>query len=256
MGGVIDELISRHHSIAMTDKDIVKQLKGLKQIKPDQAWVSSVKTQIIGAQSSQSILDVFSGVFSYKKLAYASLSLVVFLVSAFGFAQSTVPGDFLFPIKRIAEKSQGALLGSADQSNHNLDIANNRLQELTVIVEENRAGNITPAIQEYKESVSEVTKSLANNTGTFKDIAVRVKSLQVTKTNLETLGVVMVQESDNLNNALAPLVENEIKVLDTLSASESLTTDQEIRLVEVKSHYKKGEYTAALEKILLITNLK
>ncbi len=234
----------------MSDKDLVKQLKSLKDIKPNQAWVSSVKIQIIGEQSSPSIFEVFSGVFNQRKLAYASLSLVVFLVSAFGFAQSTVPGDLLFPIKRIAERSQGSLLGSADQSNYNLDLANSRLQELTVIVEEKRTGNIAPAIQEYKDSVSEVTKSLAVNTGSFKDVAVRVKSLQETKTNLETLGVIMVEQSDQINDALASLVKNEIQSLEKTT----LNDEQTKTLEQIKRMYDKGGYSGALEMLLMINS--
>ncbi len=236
----------------MVDKDIVKQLKGLKQIKPNQAWVSSVKNQIIGEQSNPSILDVFSGVFNHKRLAFAGFSLVLFLVSAFGLAQSAMPGDLLFPIKKMAERSQGALLSSANQSNFNLDIANNRLQELVTIARENRAGNMAPAIQEYKKSVNEVTKSLASNTGTFEEIAVRIKTLQETKVDLETLGVIMVDPSDQINDALASLVKNEIQDLEKVT----LNDNQKDTLEEIKKMCGKGGYSGALEMLLMIKSGK
>ncbi len=238
----------------MNDKELIAKLQELRQIKPSQNWVLSLKSQIIGEQPKITVFDVLSRVFSQRKLAYATLVLLVIIIGTFGFAQNTVPGDFLFPVKKIAEKSQGALLTSVDQSNYNLDIVNKRLGELANIIKENKTGNIAPAIQEVKDGIAQTVKDMPNNANDFTSIATRVQKIQQTKTEVEILGVIMLQESDDLNNALAPLVENEIKVLDKLSKAETLTLQQEIRLVEVKSHYKKGEYTASLEKILLITN--
>ena len=128
------------------------------------------------------------------------------------------------------------------------------LNELASIIKENKTGNITPAVQEIKDGIAQVVKDMPNNANDFTSVAARVQKIQQTKREVETLGVIMLEESNDLNNAIAPLVENEIKALSKLSDSGSLTLEQEIRLVEVKSHYKKGEYTASLEKILLITN--
>lgn len=239
----------------MNDKQLIAKLQELRQIKPSQNWVVSLKRDIVGESTTRStIFEILPGLFSQKKLAFAAVAVFVVLVGLFGFAQNTAPGDFLFPIKKIAEQSQGALLTGVEQSKYNLEIANRRLEDLANIIESNKTNKIAPAVQEVKETINEIANNLPKNAANFREIAVGVKKIQETKRTVETLGVVMVEESDKLNDALAPLVENEIKVLDKLSKAETLTLEQEIRLVEVKSHYKKGEYTAALEKILLIIN--
>lgn len=240
----------------MQEKEIISKLHELKQIKPSSYWVVSLKKEIIGEQPKVSTFNVLSGMIFQRKLAYATISLVIMVVGVFGFAQYTVPGDLLFPMKKLTEQSQGALLTSADQSNYNLDIVNKRLGELADIIKENKTNNIASAVQEVKDGMTQVAKDMPDNANDFTNIATRVQKIQQTKTEVETLGVIMLQESNELNNSLAPLVENEIKVLSKLSDSVTLTLEQEIRLVEVKSHYKKGEYTASLEKILLITNLQ
>ncbi|MBU2540217.1 hypothetical protein KJ786_03590 [Patescibacteria group bacterium] len=236
----------------MQEKEIISKLHELKQIKPSTNWVVSLKKQLIGEQPKISVFDVLSGMIFQRKLAYATISLVIMVVGVFGFAQYTVPGDLLFPMKKITEQSQSALLSLSDQSNYNLDIVNKRLGELAIIIKENKTNNIAPAVQEVKDGIAQAVKDISNSTNDFTNIATRVQKIQQTKREVETLGVIMLQESNNLNDALASLVENEIKVLSQLSDSETLTLEQEIRLVEVKAHYKKGEYMAALEKILLI----
>jgi len=238
----------------MNEKQLIAKLQELRQIKPSKDWAVSLKKEIIGEEKKASILEVLPQMIFHHKMAYATVTVFAILIGLFGFAQNTVPGDFLFPVKKIAEKSQGALLFGVEQSKYNLDIANRRLEELTQIVKENKTQNLGPAIQEFKDTINEAVKTLPKDASDFEEIATQVQQLQRNKRNLETLGVVVTEESNTLNNALAPLVENEIKTLSGLSDSGSLTLEQEIRLVEVKSHYKKGEYTAALEKILLITN--
>jgi len=251
----------------MNDKQLIAKLQELKQIKPSKDWVVSLKKEIIGEQPKfgspayakasvgrqiLTIFEVLPKVLFQKKLAYAFAFCLVVLIGMFGFAQNTLPGDLLFPVKKIAEQSQGALLSGVEQSKYNLDIANRRLEDLANIIKTNRTGNITPAIQEVKETVNEIAKNMPSNPDDFTGIATRVQKIQQTKREVETLGVIMLQESETLNDALAPLVGNEIESLEKTTLNET----QQQTLTEIKAHYTKGEYTAALEKILLITNLK
>jgi len=235
----------------MNDKKLIAKLQELRQIKPRKDWVVLLKKEIVGERSRTTVFNVLPRTIFHHKLVYATISVFVILVGLFGFAQNTVPGDLLFPVKKIAEQSQGALLTSMDQSNYNLDIVNKRLGELANIIKENKTGNIAPAVQEIKDGIAQVVKDMPNNANDFTSIATRVQKIQQTKREVETLGVIMLQESNELNNALAPLVENEIKALDQAT---NLSLEQQARLVEIKSHHEKGEYMAALEKILLITN--
>ncbi|MBU3934556.1 hypothetical protein KKC00_01160, partial [Patescibacteria group bacterium] len=100
----------------MNDKDLIKTIKGLNQIKPSKDWVVSLKRDIVGERSKTTVFNVLPRSIFHHKLAYATITFSVILVGLFGFAQDTVPGDFLFPVKKIAEKSQGALLSGTEQS--------------------------------------------------------------------------------------------------------------------------------------------
>ncbi|MBU4274832.1 hypothetical protein KKE19_03390 [Patescibacteria group bacterium] len=237
----------------MQDKQLIAKLQELRQIKPRKDWVVSLKKEIVGEQSRTTVFNVLPRSIFQHQLAYVTITVFAILIGLFGFAQNTVPGDLLFSVKKITEKSQGALLTSVDQPNYNLDIVNKRMEDLTSIIKENKTSNIVSAIQEIKDGIAQVVKDMPNNANDFTSIATRVQKIQQTKREVEILGVIMLQESNELNNALAPLIENEIKALDQAT---NLSLEQQARLVEIKSHYEKGEYTAALEKILLITNLQ
>lgn len=244
----------------MEDKQLIAKLQQMRQIKPDAGWVVLAKNQILAKEKSvnnnsvMTVFQVLADSLFQRKLAYATLMVMVILVGTFGLVQTTVPGDMLFDIKKMTENARGALMSSVDQPKYNLEIANRRLEDLATVIKENKTSNVASAIQEFKNTINEAVRNLPEDANDFKGIAEGVKKIQESKSIVETLGVIMLNESETLNGALAPLVNNEIKVLDALSKSDSLTLAQEIKLVEAKSHYKKGEYTAALEKILLITN--
>jgi len=237
----------------MNEKDLIKKLQGLKEIQPNKDWAISLKAQIVGEQRKATIFEVLPQMFLQRKLAYATISVFAVVLGVVSFAQYTVPGDLLFSVKKATEQSQGALLVGANQSGYNLDIAKRRMEELAVVIKDNKKANIAPAIREAQDSIAQVIKDTPNNASDFTSIAARVQEIQQAKREAETLGVVIVEESDQLNSALAPLVENEIKALDQ---STSLDENQLVALEEIKANYEKGEYTAALEQILLITNSK
>lgn len=230
----------------MSDKDLVKKLQGLKDIKPNQAWVSSVKTQIIGVQSSPSIFEVFSGVFSQRKLAYASLSLVVFLVGLFLVSFVTFT-----PSKETAEKLSPALLAAISQSKYDLGVANEKLESLTEATKAKKVEDIIVAIKEANDSIlsasKTITKEIVSNPNALKEIADGVKKIDENKKTLATLGV-LVDSDFQLNNVLQPLVLNEIEGLEKATLSD----DQLITLKEIKGLYKQGQYVETLEKILLM----
>ena len=236
----------------MEDKALISQLKGLKQIEPSNAWVVSVRKQIVGEQEKTSFLNVFPVLFSAKKLAYASLTLILFVLGTLGFAQYTVPGDFLFPVKKITE-SQASLLSGVNQTRNNLDIASRRLDDLTSVVRDNKTANLASAMQEMKDSIGEAVRSLSveikDNPGSLRQVAMQVKQIEDKKKDLETLGVVMQNnEMMGLNNVLIILLQGEIASLDNASLNE----DQQKELQEIKELYFNADYSEALEKVLMI----
>jgi hypothetical protein len=232
----------------MQDKDLISKLQELRQIKPSQDWVVSLKKQIIPGKPGfrvqiSSVLEVLPRLFQ-KKLAYATITLAAVLFGLFGVSMSTVPGDLLFPVRRIAEKSQGVLLSGADQSKYNLEIANKRLEELATIVRTNKTNNIASAIQEVKQSVADAAKDLNNNPQDLDETASQI-------TNSATLAMLNNSQVSQISDALMPITVQQL--IQSLEKT-TLTENQQKTLVEVKDLYDKGNYNDALVRVLYLSH--
>lgn len=255
----------------MEETKLINKLKELQQIKPRKEWVFLVKNQILadakpafaesfGEAKKESIFGVLRflpALIYQRKLAYAFATLLFVMVGMFGFAQYTMPGDALFSVKKLTEQSQTAFVSQENQLKNNFEIASRRLDDLTQVVKDNRMSNIAPAIREFQASISEATKNLIGSIGqkdsqTMKDIALQIKKIEANKKQLQTLGVDLgdTQESKDLNDALAPLVQREIDDLEKTS----LTEEQLNKIQAIKDLFTDGKYSDALEEILTLNN--
>ena len=245
----------------MTEKDLIKKIKELRQIEPRKDWVVFAKKEILGEEARSwkeqfsDILEIFPRIIFQRKLAYAVLTMLLILVGTLGFAQNTVPGDLLFSVRKITEKTQAVFV--SEKAKYDLEIANKRLEDLTKVAEANRVENIASAINEFQASVSKAAKSLAKeelkeDPETIKEIALEVKKINDLE-KVKSLGIV-IEGSEELDNALAQVyqmyTEREIERLE----NSTLTEEQEKLLEEAKAEYENGNYSEALEKVLLISN--
>lgn len=226
----------------MEQKQLIKKLQELRQIKPNQDWVALTKKQLLGAGEKTNILETFSGFFALKTLAYASLSVLLIFAGVLAVAQYSLPGNPLFSIKKITEYSKATIWPGVDQSKYSLVLANKRLSDLSAIVSTRQKQDIPQGINEFKESVANIAGNI--DTGDR-------PALQQIVTRVEVLGAMInnTQDGSQLNSALAPLVDKEISDLE----GSSLTPGQTAQLDKIKEMYDKGEFTLALENLLLIT---
>ena len=250
----------------MLEKDLIKKIKELKQIKPKQEWVISCKEEIIGKSPttkerfSAAISDVFY-VFNYRQILKPALATALFagfLIGVFTMAQNTLPGDFLYSAKKITEQIKLSFTSEQEKPKVQLAITNKKLQELTEVAEANLGKNLAPAIEEVKHSIAEAAKNLPQP----KEIedAVKIKQ-EITKLSestqeIKTYGVITddidkelgVLEK-NYEENLQPIVEREIQNLE----NQTLTEAQEELLSEAKVYLEDGSYSQALEKIWLLS---
>jgi hypothetical protein len=127
----------------MNKLELSDTIKQLKEIKPRQEWVSLLRSEILTpaenkapvaqndifvAEKKDKDLGYVSDVMSQRRFAYASATFVFMVVAFLGFARYTMPGDALYPIKKVAEQ----------QIQTPLKIAQNRSDELIKIVKENK----------------------------------------------------------------------------------------------------------------------
>lgn len=239
----------------MDDKELIGKIKELRQIKPNQNWVFLTKNRILGQeqqmgesrvsfQPASSIISVLRG-FALKP-AYVGLVAVLVIFGLFGFAQNSVPGDYLYTIKRISEKSQELFASDEERAQISLELVHKRLEELNKIVEANQAKKLAPAIKEFQGSLSEA----ANNfSGSDKGAVKRVVELRKRTQELESRGVVI---GDGALERLE--LESLVSVLEGLIGdleNRSLTEKQELLLDKMKELIDEGEYSAALELYLI-----
>jgi len=227
----------------MREKELIAKIRELRQIKPNKDWVILTKSQILG-QEPKMDLSLF-----FRRSVWASLTLFIILFLVFIIAQNSLPGDLLYPIKKITERSQAVFVSEDEMPKVQLELANKRLEELTKIAETNQVKKLAPAINEFQASISEAAKKIATaKKPDLKEITKETKKIEEGKQKVEALGIV-IGETEELDNTLASIVEREIKELE----GRSLTEAQEEILAQAKENFEAGNYSQAMEKILILS---
>jgi len=235
----------------MTNQDLVKKLQILKDVKPRKDWVILTKSQILGPEIVRDRVSIWT-FFRYRPLyrpVLVTLVTLAVLMGAFSFAQYSLPGDILYPIKRVVEKSQAVFVSEKELPGYNLEIVNKRLEELNKIAETNQVKKLAPAMSEFQANVSEAAKNLAKVQKVDKEIVARAQKLEETKQKVEKVLATKI-ETEELDNVLKQIVEREIKALEEQTLNE---TQQEV-LFQIKEDFEAGNYYQALEEIRDITH--
>jgi hypothetical protein len=237
----------------MTDQELINQIKSLKEIKPNQNWVSFVKSEILNQEEKHSITfaELVSRMFQ-PRFAFAPVMVLMLLVGI-GLAKDSLPGDALYSVKKVTEKGEAMFFVSKDQlPNYKLEMANRRLEELTKIAQINEVKRLVPAISAFQANMNEAASNLTETKDVnIQEIVNQTKKIAENREKVEALGIV-IGETDNFDNALKQLVEREINTLD----NQILNEDQQIILTEIKESYDAGLYSQALEKILLLSYIE
>jgi len=174
--------------MAMQEKDLIKELKDLKEIKPNQDWVFWLKSNILQTKPQSSLynkpkvkLAVFSFISKYQKVAIPSL-LTFFLVSSFAFAQTTLPGSVLYPIKTLTQNAKIYLASENTKPVVRLEVAKARMEDLSKVENHEEeisviAKNIGKDLEIVPEEIKKIDKKqVALNIS--KDIQERSKNLK------------------------------------------------------------------------------
>ncbi len=258
----------------MVEGDFINKIRGLRQIRPSKNWVvltkkrifeeESIKEPIIAQQIHRGRASTDSSFVSLNRLfgeirvvfnhkfAFATVFSLIILFGVLGFAKSSLPGDFLFPIKRMAEKGQAIFISQKDQSDYDLEMAQKRLKDLTKVIQDNSVEKLAPAINEYQANVSKIADNLTKERDSEKirEMVLKVQELDNQEKQLETLGAV-IGENEEMNKAYAQqLIETLEPFIEDLKNS-SLTEEQQKVLVEVEKDLTNKDYQDALLKLLI-----
>ncbi|HDZ54321.1 MAG TPA: hypothetical protein ENI19_00630 [Candidatus Nealsonbacteria bacterium] len=240
----------------MTEAEFIKKIQELKQIKPRKDWVVLIKRELFSQEAvsyrgrASVFLEIFPWLFHHYKPALATfVFLGIMTIAVFGFAQNALPGDFLYTFKKASEKGQAVFVSETDKPKAQLELANRRLEELVEIAVTNQTSKLASAINEVQASAIQAAKNLRTPKKITKEIVEQTKKIEENKQKVEALGI-LIGETKELDNALAQLVEREIKDLESRTLSE-----EEAELLEqAKEDYTAGNFSAALETVWLISN--
>jgi len=238
----------------MNEEQLINKIKQLKTIAPNNDWVLANKTDLLGKERS------FDWGFAFKP-ALVGVSLFA-VVAAFNLSQNSLPGEWLFTLKKITEKGNIAFSSNDKKTIANFEIANERLKELTLITKNNDVRKIAPAINEFQSTIKDVTKEISKvyvtdkkvNDGLIKE----ADSLEKTK---EVVGQTLASEFggqayDEYRVAMARVrikaakdLIKKLRLVD-LSAEDNLKLDQmNDDLDTAKTNLENKEYNSAFKII-------
>lgn len=246
-----------------TEKQLISKLQELRQIKPSNDWVVFTKEQVLGEEKPvpgfsfiSFIREIQRGerfIFQHKP-AFASLLVLAILFGLFGFAQNSVPGDTLFSIRKITEKSQAVFISQEEQPNYDFEMVQKRLEDLVKIAQKNSVKNLAPAINEYQANVSKVAENIAKEKDVkkVKEMVLKMKGLENKKAELKSLGIVGIEENEELDKTYAQKIIEMLEFLVEDLENRSLTEQQQETLTELEKDLADRDYEEALIKLLNI----
>jgi hypothetical protein len=235
----------------MEEKQIIAQLKEIREIKPGQEWTKDTKSYVLGTIQPQE--KIFSGVFSMPFFKMPKLQpamiipvLMIIFVGAGIFAHFYLGSSE--DIAKVPYESQAATY---------LVLAETRLAQVQNL-EDMKA--VSEMLGKATDSLSSLAKDPVETAKIVKSVTnIKEQIEELDEENTEGVGELMENfeilasatsaalEAD-IKSTTAELVKNLIKSLET----SSLTDGQEELFKEIKLDYNNENYKQALEKLLML----
>ncbi len=242
----------------MTEQQLIKQLQELRNIKPTKEWASLTKIQILGEEEkSASFISVFR--FFFLKPAYTGVLAVLAIVGLLGVSQNSLPGDPLYSIKKLTEKSQAVFVPVGEKTNFQFKLTNERLSDLAQIAQANQVGKLSPALKEFNTTKVVARQGLVDSMkGKSTEEAIEIAKkiapeLQaMNEKEAEVLASLQLESEKEVTDEPAEKAVVELLLKDLEGAN--LIGEKAELLAQAKADFETGNYWKALENILLLSN--
>jgi hypothetical protein len=243
----------------MTEKETIKALQSLRSIRPEKSWLLATKNRVIGPGFEYKEL-IFKDIllFFSQKWVLAPAAAFSLFFGAFGISQNSLPGDVLYPMKRVSEDLTSYLSKQEEKSLVYLGLTDKRIDELQKIADTNQAKKLAIALNELETSKKAVKKETAGlktmDSQEASKIALEVaaKMVEINQKEgkvLADLGIEQEQGADPAEKEVADLLIKEAE-------KTTLTEKQAIFLNEAKEAFALADYQSALEKMLDLSYLR
>ncbi len=245
---------------------IINKIKLLKNIKPDPEWLKSQRRILllkISSDKKAKKTHSLSGFFVSKFLGLTprlvfkpviAVSLLIMMIFGGGFltikiAESSVPGDFLYPVKLAVENVKIALSSQEGKSKLQAQFVGSRVKELTQIINSEEAlfdktEQVNKAVDKLENQIisskTELSKAQKNEPEKTRKIAETVKQetfnseeeLRRTKKKLvekykEEGTEETAQAIEIIDRALAVLLGEEVKAEEEITETAELEEEKE-----------------------------
>lgn len=149
----------------MPEKELIEQLKQLQEVKPNKNWANWLLSNILTKSHQEGMIKPrvklvsFSFIHQYQK-ALVSAAFVVLFVSTFAFAQTTLPGNPLYPVKTLTQTARLFLTPKDYKSVVRLQIAKTRLEDMAKMTDQEQA--IALMSQNIQKDLQTIPQELKN----------------------------------------------------------------------------------------------
>ena len=249
----------------MEEKDIIQKLQSLRQIKPNQDWANWLKAHILEVKPQSGLynkprikLAIFSFIPKYQKTLVPSL-LAVFLICSFAFAQTTLPGSVLYPIKTLTQNTKIYLASENTKPVVRLETAKAKMEDLSKVENHKKeiiavAKDIGKDLEIVPEEIKKINqKQIALDVS--KDVQEKSKDLKamVDKIPLED------KEKEELNKSVENYQSQVLAlIIGTTDEINQCPSYLENSLVELGNHFtdaQEGLYQWSLDDVIKCKNL-
>ncbi len=237
----------------MNNKDLIKKIKQLKQIQPSSEWLDLTRHNLVNQLNEEDDKGLRAfGFFNWLKgleLQPVALALCLLLIFMAGpwllvkAAQSSLPGETLYSVKKIGEEFQSRIASDNNRTQLQIEFAGRRLEELA-----NVTGNPLSPEEEKSQKAKEIVNELKDNLLGASVYAVKMdkeRAITVAKTTKkikEELGKTKGEAPAELENDLAEAekaieeIDNQILAVLTgenqaIAEEEATTTPDEETLI-------------------------
>lgn len=242
-------------------QNLIKQLNKLNKIQPSTQWKERTKKELLARIASEEhplkfnrwaeflylTKSFFSGLGSLTREPIGVLIMVFLLVGCGGVmkvkADSSMPGDLFYSLKRGSEKLQIALVVNQEKkSDLRLEIINKRIQELNNAVSINQDDGIKAALENFhkdfipaEENISpKIAKNIEDKTDDFQSILNKTEK-KLAKKGTRTEIKKAIEAVDKINF-------NALEVMATDDSNEEVAEKVGVKIDEaVKKAEEKGE---------------
>lgn len=241
----------------MENKQIIAQLKGLRGIKPGREWVGSTKSFVLDNYNIQEMSPSRGFLFSFQPARLIPIVIPAFVLMIVGAGITA-----LFYLQTI-DNNKTATLPTENTTATYLVLAQTKLDNLQ------KPEDIKEVVSMLEKATNGISSASKNPTETAKIVESmtminkKVEELSASGENAEQIAelkdkasTLTTKTAETLENNIQDTTKELVKNLIEVTGAKTLTDKQLEIFNQAKIDYNNGNFSAALEKMLTLSNSK